>query len=264
MKKEAAMNNFFNLQRFCRLFVKHTAEHYRTYFMSVAVLAGVILLGGAFLFFVIPEPPDTGLQTAMFIILMLIAGTIFTSTVFSDFGNRNKAMAALTLPATAFEKFLVGWIYSYPIFLLIYSGVFYLGLIGLSNARHWGPNQHFVLFTVRQAGFYAVLTIYSMLHAIALFGAIFFNKLHFIKTGFAFFIGYVILIIFNTLFLKVITGLQVIKAAMPFGFLNFNISDRYYSLGPMGIPPSVILIELSVSAVLIWVAAYFRLKEKQV
>ena len=46
------MNNFFSLNRFCRLFVKHTAEHYRIYLMSVAVLAGVIILGGAFLFFV--------------------------------------------------------------------------------------------------------------------------------------------------------------------------------------------------------------------
>ena len=70
------MNNFFSFQRFCRLFVKHTTEHYRIYLMSIAVLAGVILLGGAFLFFVIPEPPDPGLQTAIFVILMLIAGTI--------------------------------------------------------------------------------------------------------------------------------------------------------------------------------------------
>src|SRR3569832_1485778 len=209
------MNNLFSLQRFCRLFVKHTSEHYRIYFMSIAVLAGVILLGGAFLFFVIPEPPDPGLQTAIFVILMLIAGTIFTSTVFSDFGDKNKAMAALTLPATAFEKFLVGWLYSYLVFLVIYSAVFYLGLIGLGSAKHWGPNQHFILFRIPQSGFFTVLTFYSLLHAIALFGAIFFNKLHFIKTGFAFFIGYVVIVIFNTLFLKVLIGLDVIKAAIP-------------------------------------------------
>jgi hypothetical protein len=232
--------------------------------MSIAVLAGVILLGGAFLFFVIPEPPDPGLQTAVFVILMLIAGTIFTSTVFSDFGDKNKAMTALTLPATAFEKFLIGWIYSYPVFLLIYSGVFYLGLIGLESVKHWGPDQHFILFSISQSGFYTVLTIYSMLHAIALFGAIFFNKLHFIKTGFAFFIGYIVFMIFNTVFLKAIIGLNAIKAAIPFGFLNFNIGDKYYSIVTKTIPPQAILTVLSISAALMWVAAYFRLKEKQV
>ena len=258
------MNNFFSLQRFYRLFVKHTVEHYRIYLMSVAVLAGVILLGGAFLFFIIPEPPDPGMQTAIFIILMLIAGTIFTSSVFSDFGDKNKAMAALTLPATAFEKFLVGWIYSYPAFLVIYSAVFYLGLIGLESTRHWGPNQHFILFSIPQSGLYTVLTIYSFLHAIALFGAIFFNKLHFIKTGFSFFIGYVVLLIFNTLVLKAMIGLDVIKAAIPFGYLNFNVGDNYYSIVAKDVAPQEIWLVLFISAVLIWVAAYFRLKEKQV
>ncbi|HVV55409.1 MAG TPA: hypothetical protein VHC47_08800 [Mucilaginibacter sp.] len=258
------MNNFFSFQRFSRLFIKHTAEHYRIYLMSVAVLAGVLLLGGSFLFFVIPDPPDTGLQTAMFIILMLIAGTIFTSTVFSDFGDKNKSIQALTLPATAFEKFLVGWIYSYPVFLLVYSGVFYAALIGLGNAKHWNADQHFTIFSLQQGSIYAMLIIFSMLHAIALFGAIFFNKLHFIKTGFSFLIGYALILIVNTLFLKIITGLDVVKTAMPFGFLNFSVGDKYYSIATKGAPSLAIMIVLSVSAVLIWIAAYFRLKEKQV
>ncbi|MBS1532990.1 MAG: hypothetical protein JSU01_22005, partial [Bacteroidetes bacterium] len=104
------MNNFFNFRRFSRLFVKHTAEHYRTYLMSAAVLAGVLLLGGSFLFFIVPDLPDAGLQTAIFVVVLLVAGTLFTSTVFSDFGDKHKAIPALALPATAFEKFLVGWI----------------------------------------------------------------------------------------------------------------------------------------------------------
>ena len=258
------MNNFFSFRRFSRLFIKHTAEHYRTYLMSVAVLAGVLLLGGSFLFFIVPDPPDTGFQTAMLVMLMLIAGTIFTSTVFSDFGDRNKAVPTLTLPATAFEKFLVGWIYSYPIFLVIYTVIFYAALVGLGSMKHWNANQHFVVVSPWQDGFYIVIIIFSVLHAIALYGAIFFNKLHFIKTGFAFFIGYALVMIANTYFLRLITGLYVDKFAMPFGFLNFNIGDKYYSVAAKGIPSLLVILVLSVSAVLIWIAAYFRLKEKQV
>lgn len=258
------MNNFFSFRRFSRLFVKHTAEHYRIYLMSIAVLAGVLLLGGSFLFFVVPDPPDIGFQTAMFVILMLIAGTLFASTVFSDLGDKNKAIPALTLPATAFEKFLVGWIYSYPIFLLIYTGVFYAALTGLGALRHWDAKQHFALFSLHQDGFYIVIIIYSVLHAIALFGAIFFNKLHFIKTGFAFFIGYALVMIANTSFLRIITGLYVDKFAMPFGFLNFNVGDKYYSVAVKGASSLSVVLILSASAVLVWIAAYFRLKEKQV
>lgn len=257
------MNNFFNPRRFGLLFVKHTAEHIRTYLMSVAVLAGVVLLGGSFVFFIIPGPPDPGLQTACFVMLMLMAGTVFTSTVFSDFGIRNKAIPAITLPASAFEKYLVGWLYSYPIFITVYTGVFFIILTTLGHLGHW-RQLHFQPMTLSQPDMFMVVVIYSVLHSVSLFGAIFFNKLHFIKTGFAFFVGYALLLLFNTLVLKIITGLDVIKLAMPFGFLNFNIGDKFYSISTGGGTDWMILTLLLVASALIWVAAYFRLKEKQV
>ncbi|MGN6178984.1 MAG: hypothetical protein ACTHNW_07370, partial [Mucilaginibacter sp.] len=141
------MNNFFNPRRFGMLFVKHTAEHIRTYLMSIAVLVGVILLGGSFLFFIIPGPPDPGLQTACFVMLMLMSGTIFTSTVFSDYGIRSQAISAITLPASAFEKYLIGWLFSYPIFIIVYTGVFFtnhttLGHQGPLRKKHIKPNAH--------------------------------------------------------------------------------------------------------------------------
>ncbi len=258
------MNNFFSLKRFCRLFVKHTVEHYHAYLMSTAVLTGVILLGGSFLFFIVPEPPDAGFQTACFIILMLIAGTIFTSTVFTDFGEKTKAIPALTLPATAFEKFLVGWTYSYPIFLLVYTAIFYLALWGLGITKHWDANHHFVLFSLRQDEMPMLLVLYSILHAITIFGAILFRNLHFIKTGFSFFISYGVLLICNTVFLKAITGLGIIKLAMPFGFLNFDVGPKYYSISADGPDSLTVTITMMLVTVLIWTAAYFRLKEKQV
>lgn len=258
------MNNFFSLARFIRLFTKQTAEHYRTYLMATAVLAGVMLLGGSFLFFIIPEPPDTGLQTACFVILMLVSGTIFTSTVFADYGDKNKAVASLSLPATAFEKFLVGWLYSYPVFVFIYTSVFYAVLLGLGSTRHWGPGQHLEVLSFNQEMLPMVMVLYTLLHAIGIFGAVFFNKLHFIKTGFAFFIGYALVMICNTLLLKALTGINVVKLAMPYGYLNFQQGTKFYSLatktpGPVGIMAVVYIV-----ALLIWVAAYFRLKEKQV
>lgn len=258
------MNNFFSLKRFCRLFVKHTVEHYRTYLMSIAVLTGVILLGGSFLFFIIPGPPDPGLQTACFIMLMLIAGTIFTSTVFADFGEKNKAIPALTLPATAFEKFLVGWIYSFPIFLLVYTTIFYFALWGLGFAKHWDAKYHFVIFSLNQGEMPMLLVLFSILHAITIFGAVLFKNLHFIKTGFAFFISYAVLLLCNTVFLRAITGLEIIKLAMPFGFLNFDAGSKYYSISADGPDSLAVLITVMLVTALIWTAAYYRLKEKQV
>jgi hypothetical protein len=257
------MNNFFNARRFGRLFVKHTAEHIRTYLMSISVLGGVILLGGSFIFFVIPGPPDPGLQLACFVLLLIISGTLFTSTVFSDYGIKHRAISAITLPATSFEKFLVGWLYSYPIFMVIYAGVFFLLLYVFGQLGHW-PGMHFQYLSLTQPDVYMVAVIYSMLHSISLFGAIFFNKLHFIKTGFVFFISYALLLVCNTSFLKALTGLNVVKLAMPFGFLNFTIGDKFYSITTVSDFNLIVLAVLLLSSVMVWVAAYFRLKEKQV
>src|ERR1700753_3363335 len=100
------MNNIFSISRFWRLFIKHSAEHYRTYLMSISVLGGVMLLGGAFIIYMIPGPLDAGFQSVLFVSLMLISGTIFTSTIFSDAGDKRKAIPILTLPASQFEKVL--------------------------------------------------------------------------------------------------------------------------------------------------------------
>lgn len=258
------MNNFFNLRRFGLLFIKHTAEHIRTYLMSLAVLAGVALLGGSFIFFIIPSPPDPGFQTACFVMLLLISGTLFTSTIFSDYGSKTKAIPAITLPASAFEKYLVGWLYSYPIFIVIYTGVFFLILSILANMGHW-PQGHFQYMTLSQPDLYMVFVIYSMLHSLTIFGAIFFNKLHFIKTGFSFFIGYGLLLALNTIVLRNLTGLNIVKPALPFGFLNFDIRGQFYSITiTSGNTSVMILVSLFLASALIWAAAYFRLKEKQV
>jgi hypothetical protein len=258
------MYEIFNFRRFLRLFVKHTTEHYRVYLMSISVLAGVLLLGGAFVFYLLPDPPDPTFQEAAFVFLLIIAGTIFTSTIFTDFGEKRKAIPALTLPATALEKFLVAWLYSFPIFLLVYIGVFYLALYGLSSGRHWEAGQRFYMLNLRHLGLSPVFPVYAFMQALVLYGAIFFKKLHFIKTGFAFFASLGTIILCNTLLLKIMTGLRVIKLAIPFGNLDFYVANRNYSILPVDPELTYVPVLMALSTLLIWIAAYFRLRETQV
>jgi hypothetical protein len=221
-----------------------------------------MLLGGAFIIFLIPGPMDTGFQSVVFAILMLISGTIFSSTVFSDLGDKRKAIPALTLPATQLEKFMVGWVYAYPIFVVVYTCIFYLVLMGLTSLKHW-PGHHAEVLTIFQGRMYMLVILFAFLQSITLFGAVFFEKLHFIKTGFCFFIGYAIFILFNTLYLKLFIG-QVIKPAIPFGTLNFFENGKDYFVGTSDQETAWIFVLLMVIAVLFWFATYFRIKEKQI
>lgn len=256
------MNNYFSLKRFCLLFMKHTTEHYRTYLMSAAVLAGVFLLGGSFIFYMIPGPMDAGFQTALFAVLMLIAGPIFTSTIFADLGDKRKAIPALTLPASQFEKFMVSWVYSYIVFILVYTGIFYLVLSILISLKHW-PGHHSEMLNIIQSGYCLVLlTLFSLLHAITMYGAIKFEKLHFIKIGFSFLTFYALLILVNTVFLGLIIGRPVYPAT-PFAFLNFMNDKNFYSIVLNQQQSAWVFIVLPVVSLLFWITAYYKLKEKQ-
>ena len=260
------MNNIFNINRFGRLFIKHTVEHYKSYLMSLTVLLGVMLLGGGFITYLIPgDSMDVGMQTALFTSVLLLAGSIFASTIFADLGDNKKAMASLTLPASHFEKYLVAWLYSVLIFVIVFTAGFYLILLFLVNLKHFsGPTPEIfnVFNSTNDVGFQMYL-LFALLQSIAFYGAICFKKLHFIKTAFAFFIVIAILVLTNQVLLSILLRRSVLPT-MPFGMLRFmeNNQEKAISLGQHQGDYALCLITILI--IIFWVAAYYRLKEKQV
>src|SRR6202012_5282589 len=116
-----------------------------------------------------------------------------------DLGDKKKAIAYLTLPASHFEKYLVAWLYSFLFFLVIYTISFYLVALLLLNVKYV-PGQSGVI-NLLQNQHLQIPLIYAFLHAIAFWGAVYFNKLHFIKTGFVFFVCLGLLILLNQIML---------------------------------------------------------------
>jgi hypothetical protein len=199
----------------------------------------------------------------MFVIILLLAGTIFTSTIFADFGNKNKAMASLTLPASHFEKYFVAWLYSFVLFIVVFTCSFYFILLILTTFEHL-PGRTAVLLNVfqRPVG-YQVLLLFALLHAIAFYGAILFEKLHFIKSAFAFFISGGLLILFNKMLLGVLLGIAVVPSP-PFSNVRFSENGKMVNVNVTRIEESHVIIPMIVLTLIFWIAAYYRLKEKQV
>ncbi len=95
-------------------------------------------------------------------------------------------------------------------------------------------------------------------------GAVYFpKKLHFIKTAFVFFISMGILIFLNKIALGLLLG-RIVDATPPFGYLRFsdNGTTTNINLTRQQQDPFVLYL-VAVLAILFWVAAYYRLKEKQ-
>jgi hypothetical protein len=256
------MYKTFSLNRFGRLFKKHTKEHYRNYLMSVAVLVGVMMLGGGFLVYMADVQLDKSLQTFFFFSIMLLAGTIFTSNVFADLGERKKAIAWLVLPASHFEKYLVAWIYSFLLFIIVYSLIFYLALFTALNIQHVHTHR-MVILNIFEKQILQMYLVFAFLHAIAFFGAIYFEKLHFIKTGFAFFIILAVLILLNKGLLGVFFG-RPVDVSLPFSNVRFAESGQMVDIKIERQNAPYILYLFIILTFIFWVAAYFRLKEKQV
>ena len=202
------MNTVFSLKRFGMLFKKHTIENYKGYLMSFFVLIGILILVIGFTNYHARQPMPLKEQYSFFMLFFLAGGTIFTSTIFANLGDKRKAIAAITLPASTIEKFMVGWIYSFVLFQLIFTGVYYLIIIVVLSLGHWpaGTAPIMDVFSVEDK-FYLIFVAYAFLHACVIYGAIYFKNMHFIKTAFAFFIIVIVLWLLNDELLKLMTGL---------------------------------------------------------
>ncbi len=249
------MNQFFNLSRFGRLLRKHTAEQLPTYALGAAVLTGGILVVVGFLAYV-----GGGLshmqQGILFTLMLLAAGSFFTSLVLTQFGVGSRAALALTLPASHFEKFLVAWLFSLPVFLAVFTAAFYLAdwvALSLSPATDTLLN----IFTAKEAP--GLLAFFLVLHGVALWGSIFFTRQQFLKTAFGLALLSIVGAVVNFQVMKALIG-PAVQAVFPFGSVNL------YNSAPVTLPDSqehwFNWLPL-VLAGLLWLAAYARLTEKQ-
>lgn len=259
------MNNIFSFQRFFKLLSKHTREQYKTYLISTGVLIGILSLMLGFTAYLGGGALDVKAQFAYFYIFLFLSGTIFTSMVFADLGDKKKSIPALTLPVSNFERFFVGWVYSYVIFQVIFISCYLLVdsiVIHLGNVN---PNVKNELFSVIEGKnkFLIAFMIFGLLHAIAFLGAVFFEKLHFIKTAFVIFIMLGILQLINvpliSFFFKTNARMQPIFAGV-----SLQEKDNYYFINPVDQSYAILITMFLAVSIILWAAAFFKLKEKQV
>jgi hypothetical protein len=253
--RSANMNQFFNLARFGRLLRKHTAEQLLTYALGAAVLTGGILVVLGFLAY-IQGGLSHGQQGILFTLMLLAAGSFFTSLVLAQFGAGSRAALALTLPASHFEKYLVAWLFSLPVFLAVFVGAFYFAdWLVLSLSRE--PDTLLNIWTANDTA--GTLAFFLVLHGLALWGSIFFARQQFMKTAFGVALLAVVVAVANFQLVKALLG-QAVQAAFPFGTVSLQ-NDA-----PLTLPASqeqwLMLLPLALAA-LLWLAAYARLTEKQ-
>ncbi|MGI4743622.1 MAG: hypothetical protein ACRYG7_51375 [Janthinobacterium lividum] len=250
------MSQYFNLTRFGRLVRKHTAESWKTYALSAAVLLGGLLLLLGFFTYVPYRPLNGNEQAILFELLLLGAGCLFASTVFGQFGAGRQAALALTLPASQLEKYALAWLVSLPLFVVVFTAAFYLAdwLVMHFVSPAVGP-----LLPLLGGKEIPGLRLFLALHGLALWGSIFFPRLAFIKTASLGLGGALLVGILNFKLLNHWVDGKL-GMAIPFNAASIN------GAGPLLLPHAqekwLLLLPLALAA-LLWAAAYARLTEKQ-
>lgn len=258
------MNQFFSFARFGRLFSKHTTEHGGGYLLATGVLLGALGLVMGCIAYMSASPIEPDMQSVLFVMGMLAAGTFFTSTVFASFGDKKQATAALLLPASHWEKYLVGWLYSLPIFLAVYIGCFYLiDSLVLQLDSYEGPRTQLLQLFAGERKVYTSLFAYAAVNAVFLWGSIFFVKQHFVRTAFGVLLATVVVVALNFQALQVLVG-DGLNTAVPFSGMSLHEGKAWYAINlPEGQSAWFGLVPLGLM-LLAWAAAYRRLTEKQI
>jgi hypothetical protein len=260
------MNNTFNLTRFISYFKKHTVDNGKTYLLSTVVLIGILVVS---LFFVVAMGNgylSIDWQMTVLMFAVLLGGSIFTSLTFSELGDSKKAIPVLTLPVSHLEKYLVNWIYTYVIFLIVTFSAFYVVdsvAIAFSSPPQYSDSVKLLDLMSKETPGMLVFGMFTLFHTLAFWGAIYFDKLHFVKTAFVFFIGLLGFNLLSKALISVITDGHIGSTVFFQGSDIIDNGHRYFISTDSSINKVGVIIFIAI-VLLLWTSAFFRLKEKQV
>ena len=257
------MNNTFSINRFGLLLKKHYFENIRQYLMSPIVLIGVLIASFSYVIFVNDGGhPTVQNQFGVFLTFFILGGSIFTANIFSNFSEKRKAIAGLTLPASHFEKYLLGWLFTAILFPVVYTSLFYIvdiAVLRSFSGSHYTPRT----INVFSKEYRIVFLFYALFQSISLCGAIYFRKLHFIKTAFLFFLLVFGLLTLNTWMMGSLIP-EKVRTTMFFDGVGFvQKGYHYYQIKPAH-PETYFNLCMALLTVAFWLSAYFKIKEKQV
>lgn len=263
------MNNTFNIQRFGLLLKRQWLEFGKIYLISLVVVIGVDVA-----FYIFNLYPFTGFssqtlefRTPLFVLFGLLFITAIASTYFAHLGQKPKAIIDLMIPASTFEKFLGGILFTALLSTISFILIFYLtDLAFVSYMRNvfqdaeisqTAPSlkENLAYFFVEQSQKSHLLQPFYiaplLMTSIFLLGSVYFNKFHYIKTAIS-------LMIFCGVWTAIIA-----KSGKVFFENRVRNNDMPVVMDRSNMEFLMTLL-LIVLTVIFWAITYVRLKEKEV
>lgn len=297
------MTQIFDARRWWLLVGKHWSENRKKYTLVLTAIAGLLLLWFIVILASDGyRSTNPSMQVSTYYFGLFVAGCLYGSMLFADLGSKTRGLNYLLVPASHLEKLLCSLLYAVVIFFVCYTSIFYIVdaiAIKAGNAlaySHW--LKHHVVADVfeprtitnvfyepgesRDPGRLVFLLLYFVIQAVFIVGSVYFARFSFIKTIIAALLAGLIIVflvakvIYPILphgsYYQGITSYHVytVKENLTINGVADGISiysdpatDKLVTL-PAWIENVLLFLVKFAFAPLFWVAAYFRLKEKEI
>ena len=271
------MNNTFNINRFGLLLKRQLLDFGKIYLISLLALTGILV---GFYYFNLPKIEEHYFRWNQFsqvilsfrLPIFLMFGFIFISVIassyFTSLGQKPKAIMELMVPASLFEKLLLGIFFTAIVGLASYLLIFYIVdktfIIYLDNSWRYQKilNTETNLLTqvtyssivddiTSERKLYGFFALPFLTTSIFLLGSVYFNRFHYIKTAISvmIFIGAASYIIYKSASLLTRNMVGVHQGSFQ------NREDLVFLL---------IFLVITALTLIFWAITYVRLKEKEV
>ena len=265
------MNNTFDFNRFSLLVKRQWVENKKLFLMASFAIIGILAILNALIMRWQSGTTNEVARYVFFNLNLFLSASIFANYVFKDISDKNSSTSFLLIPASHFEKFLTGVLYTFILFPVVFLSLHYavdFGFVNIGNNIKDGlkvsgvKNLQLYSFILgnndikeelgKTIGFWLVL------QAFVLMGAAQFEGRSYIKTAF---MGFAFLIFLGFAFYlsdKFLVG-DIIKEFQNKGYSRELVKPTKDLLNGIFM---VILICVLPSILL--VTTYLKLKEKQV
>lgn len=275
------MNHIFSLNRFGRLLRTYLSDNRGSLLVNMVLLIGGMVVLALFVYRSYPNEADRGRYLLVFFVGWA-AWYVFTVQQIAVLNEKERAITYLIRPASVFEKYVLILLVSGIGFLLVYLTVFTLiDAVGVSfvNHRSWTAEQ---LNRIRMMGgqlhiepFYrpeglrhvpTSLWIFSvLLHPVILTFALLIRRFSLALVVVIVLSLLIISVVGNEYFMNGLFGEQEINTGFPFSdpsVMRNNVRRQIELPGPIG---NQIRYAVGILAVmLLYITAYFRIKEREV
>lgn len=281
------MSETFDFSRWCLLVKKHWVENQKRYLLSLLMIPG--LLVGWYVFILLNKghhPLPMYMQYSTYEVGLYILGCFYASTMFSDLGSISKGINFLSVPASQLEKLICAIFYAVILFFVVYTVEFYVVNIPFVKLGNFIGYERFVsdhfanevyrreeiinIFkfnfdpTFYVEGFIYIFVIYFPVQSAFLLGSVYFPRFAFVKTAIA------ILVIWLMAFVFLF---KILHLLVPMGWdweslAQWSHIDKIGRMNLVTLPGWLlyivsVLVKFSIPVIL-WIATYFRLKEKEI